>query len=351
MTTPKDNRSNGKPTRKEPILVTGGCGFIGHHLVRVLAERGHTVRVLDDLSTGSLDRLPDHPAVTFLEGSVLNADEVRKAADGIGLVFHLASVVGMLRATADPAFTYEVATEGTSTVLEETGDVPAVLFSSSAVYGLVRGEAVREEDSLPLEDALDYDGGKHGYACGKWSTEKIGLDAAAQGRKVMILRPFNVVGHGQSGSYGMVLPRFLNQARAGEPLTVYDDGQQRRCFSEVGTFVETLLRLVHAPESWQPRECVFNVGSAESTAIGDLARLVLAATGSSSPIIQRPFSEVFPGKQDVRDRIPNTDRVSKLIGTVDWPTMEEIVRGVAADAEAQHRADHANPESLHASNP
>lgn len=321
-------QGNGWPTPEAgPVLVTGGCGFLGHHLVARLLNEGYAVTVLDDLSTGVVSNLPEDERVRFIEGSVLDPAACRKAGQGMSALFHLAGVVGMRLAVGDRDKAYKIAVEGTRNVLEATPGVPAILYSSSAVYGLTSRVAVAESDTPGETGVMAYDGGYRGYATGKWDLEAIGQEAAQEaGRSILIVRPFNAVGEGQTGTYGMVVPSFISMARSGEPLTVYDDGGQSRTFSHVGTFVEALIRLVNQPEAWVYPNNVFNIGTSESTTIGELAQIVLDETGSDSDVHYIPYGEIFPGKVDVRARVPDTTRLESLIGSVEWPTIREVVR-------------------------
>ncbi|WP_405773780.1 NAD-dependent epimerase/dehydratase family protein [Streptomyces sp. NBC_00859] len=314
-----------------PVLVTGGAGFIGGHLVEALSRAGHRVRVLDDLSTGLAATVQDLPGVRLVRGSVLDAGDVSRAAEGTGLVIHLAGVVGMRLAAEMADHAYRVGREGTDTVLRHTGGTPVVLVSSSAVYGLSDGSSPLD-DELPVDRSvpLAYDGGAPGYATGKWEMERLGLDAAAR-RPVLIVRPFNVVGPRQSGRYGMVLPTFWGQAQAGVALTVHGDGSQRRCFTDVGQFIGRLRELCAAPRAWQARRPLYNIGSVTSTSITELAALVLKATGGTAGITHVPYESVFPGRVDVTGRVPRVDRLRDLTGETVWLPAASIVAKMLAD--------------------
>ena len=313
-------------------LVTGGCGFIGHHLVRRLLESGIAVTILDDLSTGRLENLPEHRELEWIEGSVLDRETVARAVDGADLIFHLASMVGMRRVDKDPDGAYRISSQGTQILLDASASIPFVAFSSSSVYGLETRGRVAEDDALSDGHALAYDSGRPGYASGKWAMENLVL-AVREERPILVLRPFNVIGEGQSGSYGMVVPRFLAQAAAGLPLSVYGDGEQERCFSCVHGFVDRVLRLVELPTAWRSPTNVLNIGSDEPTAIGDLARIVIEETGSSSRIETVVYDEVYPGRRDVRWRSPNLERIEGLLGPEPWPTIRELVRRLVASSQ------------------
>lgn len=323
-------RSHGEASMGERILLSGGCGFIGSHLVRALLGAGHRVTVLDDLSTGALTSLPASPHLEFVQGSILDPVPVTRAARGVDAVVHLAGVVGMRLATERREEAHRVAAEGTRRLLEATGDAPALLVSSSAVYGLGKGGPVREEDAAGPGGCLQYDGGLPGYASGKLALEAAGAEHAARGRPVRVLRPFNVVGPGQSAAYGMVLPTFVRRALEGRPLVVHDDGEQTRTFSDVRTFVACAVRLLSRPEAWSPTDLAVNVGATTPIRIGELARLVVEETGAEVPVEFVPYHRAFPGRRDVRAREPDVSRLRSLLGPVEWPGMREIVRDVVA---------------------
>jgi UDP-glucose 4-epimerase len=309
--------------RPGTVLVTGGCGFIGSNLVRRLLVEGHAIRVLDDLSTGSIASLPKHRRVEFHHGSILDGALVRRLARDADVVLHLAGVVGMELATRAPERAWITSVHGTRHVLR-AGRAPVVLFSSSAVYGLA-ADVAGENGDVPRAAPLAYDGGRRGYACGKWEMERIGLRAARNGRDVLVLRPFNVVGPGQTGAYGMVLPRFIDCARRGEPLPIYGDGCQTRCFSDVRTFTDVVLRLLRSDAAWRDPCRSVDVGCGVPTSIEDLAASVLRQLGRDLPVRHLPYENVFPGRRDVLHRVPSGERLERWIGPVAWPDVHTIV--------------------------
>jgi len=312
-------------------LVTGGCGFIGRHLVRALLARGEKVVVVDDLSTGRREALAPHPRLALVVASVLERRALARAAAGADRIYHLAGVVGMRLATSRRDRAYRTAREGTANLLALSAPVPTVLFSSSAVYGL-SPRTPSPESPLPLEESnLVYDGGEPGYSLGKRHLEELGREEAARGRPVLAVRPFNVAGPGQSGAYGMVLPTFVDRAAAGAPLPVYGDGSQTRTFSGVERFVETLIRLTAIEEAWELPDHVVNLGARRPLSIMALARRVIALMGSSSPIEVVPFERVFPGFQDAPCRIPDTGRAESLLGRIEWPSVDELIHAVRRD--------------------
>ncbi|GGK16284.1 nucleoside-diphosphate sugar epimerase [Pilimelia terevasa] len=314
------------PTRSAaPILVAGGCGFIGSVVTRSLSHLGRTVRVLDDLSTGSAHSVAGLPNVRLIRGSVLDRTAVAAAADGVGAVLNFAGVVGMRLAASQAAHAYAVATTGTANLLAAGGDAPVALCSSSAVYGLSDGSvSLHERLVIPRSVPRAYDGSDDGYATGKWEMEQLGL-RASDDRPVLIVRPFNVVGPGQTARYGMVVPSFVRHALAGEALPVFGDGTQRRCFSEVNEFVHLFLRLLRNPAAWSPGMNIINVGSTTETSINQLAAATLAATGSVAGVVYQPYGQIFPGRRDVMARLPVVDRMCELAGRPDWPGLGSVI--------------------------
>jgi nucleoside-diphosphate-sugar epimerase len=192
--TPYICQNSPEVTMNTRTLVTGGCGFIGSHIVARLVENGDSVSVLDDLSTGRHENLPASPLVTFHLGSVLDTTAIKRAAEGTDRVIHLASVVGMRLASTNTTGAYHVSAEGTSRVLAGTSNAPVVMFSSSAIYPASADRAHHETDTLSSEAALTYDGGQRGYACGKLRLERLAMEASKSGRRVLIIRPFNIIG-------------------------------------------------------------------------------------------------------------------------------------------------------------
>ena len=312
------------------VLVTGGAGFIGRKLVGHLLADGRSVTVLDDLSARNSGDLPRHPWLKFIPASVLDEAAVRESSRGAHLIFHLASLVGMRRVVPNLELTYQTSVKGALNVLKWTGNAPVVLFSSSAVYGHLSGGNTGEGQEINEETPLAYDGGHRGYASGKWQMERLGLEASVNGRPVMILRPFNIVGTGQNTD-GMVIPTFVDKAIANMPIPVFDDGLQTRAFGCVDYFIGCLMRLVAGTEAWRTPRNIINLGSSRQTSILDLAKIIKEETQSHSCLEFIPFDRVYPGLRDVRTREANTQRLEGLIGPVKWPDIRTIIRSILLD--------------------
>jgi UDP-glucose 4-epimerase len=297
------------------VVVTGGAGFIGSHLAEALVGAGHDLVVLDDLSTGSLANLAALDAssrLRFVEGSILEAGLVDELLAGADLCYHLAAAVGVRRIMEQPLQSLRTNLRGTELVLEAADHhrVPIVLASTSEVYG--------KNDSGPLAEDADRILGssqvhRWHYATSKAADEALALSYGQEsGLKVIVTRFFNTVGPRQTGRYGMVVPRLLSQALAGEPLTVYGDGQQTRCFTYVGDTVRCLLDLPRFEHCWGQ---VFNVGQASEISMLELAERIVALTGSRSCIRLVPYQEAYgAGFEDMRRRVPDTTRLRAAIG-------------------------------------
>lgn len=307
------------------VVVTGGAGFIGSHLVRRLCAAGHAVTVLDDLSTGDLSRLAGLP-VRFIHGDVRDREAVREAIRGADAIFHLAAVVGVPHAMSRQWDSLTTNILGTLNILQETRETktPIVLASSSAIYGKITKVPVDEEAEVLL-------GNTHKsawtYSYAKLAEEVLARAAAREwGARVKIVRYFNVIGPGQSGSYGMVVPRFVRSALRGEPLVVYGDGSQTRTFVDVEDALDATL-LVWERGEWG---AVYNVGGQQEIAILDLARRVIDLTGSRSPIQFVPYDRAFgPDFEETPRRKPSIARVMAL-GYTPKRSLDDTLRAVIA---------------------
>jgi UDP-glucose 4-epimerase len=316
-------------------LITGGAGFIGSHLCDELLARGHQVHVLDNLSTGSLDNvrhLKDHPGFDYTIDSADNAPVVAELVDEADAVYHLAAAVGVALIVESPVSTIETNVHCTEVVLAEASrkSKPVLVASTSEVYGKNGAVPFREDCDLRLGRT---DVSRWAYACSKAIDEFLAIAYwKERGLPAVVVRMFNTVGPRQTGRYGMVIPRFVRQALAAQPLTVYGDGSQRRCFCHVGDVVSALADLMARDAAHGE---VINVGSQEETSIGELAERVIELTGSESGISFIPYDEAYEeGFEDMHRRIPDTSKVERMIGWRPTRSLDEIVVDVAAAARA-----------------
>jgi UDP-glucose 4-epimerase len=313
------------------VLITGGAGFIGSHLGEACLERGDEVFVLDDLSTGSIENirvLKKNPRFHYTIGSVDHHAVVAELVDQCDLVFHLAAAVGVKLIVESPVRTIETNVHGTEVVLAEAAkkQKKVLIASTSEVYGLSDQIPFREDGNLVLGATTK---GRWSYACSKALDEFLALAYWREKRlPTIIVRLFNTVGPRQTGRYGMVIPTFVRQALAGEPITVYGDGSQSRCFTHVADVVGALLRLADAPGAVGE---VFNIGSTEEVTIGDLAERVKTQAGSRSEIVRVPYSEAYEaGFEDMPRRVPDLAKIGGLIGYRPTRTLEQILDDVIA---------------------
>jgi UDP-glucose 4-epimerase len=310
-------------------LITGGAGFIGSHLAERLLADGHEVSILDNLSTGSIDNishLKGRPGFSYTIDSVTNESLLAELIDRGDVIFHLAAAVGVKLIVEQPVHTIETNVHGTEVVLKHANKKKKLVMiaSTSEVYG--------KSTSVPFQEAADLVLGpsaKHrwAYACSKLIDEFLAL-AYWKERKlpVVVVRLFNTVGPRQTGQYGMVLPTFVRQALAGQPLTVFGDGTQSRSFTYVGDVVDALVRLTQEPRAIGE---VFNIGNTGEVSIRDLAERVKAMTGSDSPIHFVPYDQAYEaGFEDMPRRVPDISKIRQLVGYEPKLGLEEIIRTV-----------------------
>lgn len=315
-------------------LITGGAGFIGSHLAERLLARGEAVTVLDDLSTGrraNIEHLAEREEFEFVRGDVRDSDLVDELAGRSDRVFHLAAVVGVEEVIERPLRTISVNTEGTRTVLRAASreQTPLFLASTSEIYGKRQqpgGEQLREDDDWMLGPTTKR---RWAYACTKAEDEFMALaHAEERDLPVVIGRFFNVVGPRQSGAYGMVIPTLVGQALRGEPLTVYGDGQQTRCFLHVEDAVRAVTGLMDASAACGN---VYNVGREDEISINDLAESIVEMTGSDSEIRCVPYEDAFGDDfEEMRRRTPSTERLRSTTGFEPERSLAEILRDVIA---------------------
>ncbi len=311
-------------------LITGGCGFIGSHLAETLLTQGHQVTVLDDLSTGKIQNLAGlegNQSLTTLIGSVTDEDLVHEAVRGSDQIYHLASAVGVRLIMDKPVETIDTIVTGTQFVLKHANRYrkPVLLTSTSEVYG--------KSTAVPFDEDGDRLSGpttKHrwAYACAKALDEFMAMAYWKATRlPVIVVRLFNTVGPRQTGQYGMVVPNFVRQALAGEPLQVHGDGSQSRCFCHVADVVRGL---VAAMECGAARGQVINLGATEEITILELARKIVSETKSSSKIRLIPYTEVFgDGFEDMQRRVPSISKAGRLLNWQPERSLTEIIVDVA----------------------
>ena len=297
-------------------FITGGAGFIGSHLSEALIAQGHRVIALDDLSTGSvsnLEKVIDNPDFTFIEGTVLDKKEINHIAADANIIVHLAAAVGVKLVTDEVIYTIETNIMGTQVVLDAalTHNCKVMIASTSEVYGKNNKFPFHEEDDVVLGPSSK---NRWGYAASKMIDEFLGLAYHKEhGLDVILFRLFNTVGPRQVGRYGMVVPRFVQQALQNDPLTVYSDGQQSRCFCDARDVVQAIIKLSESPDA--PGR-VFNIGGTKELTILELAMMVKEITSSSSPIVHIPLHEVYgEGFEETHRREPDLSRIQS---TIDW---------------------------------
>jgi UDP-glucose 4-epimerase len=310
-------------------LITGGSGFIGSHLSDRLLSLGHEVLVLDDLSTGSIENithLKSKPGFSYVIDTVTNEPLIAEMIDRCDVVYHLAAAVGVKLIVEQPVHTIETNVHGTEVVLKHANKKKKLVFiaSTSEVYGKSADVPFREEADLVLGATAKH---RWAYACSKMIDEFLAL-AYWKERKlpVIVVRLFNTVGPRQTGQYGMVLPTFVRQALAGQPITVFGDGKQSRSFTYVGDVVDALVALATEPKAIGG---VFNIGNVDEVSIRELADRVKLATGSSSEIQYIPYDQAYEaGFEDMPRRVPDIGKLAKLIGYEPKVGLDEIIRRV-----------------------
>jgi UDP-glucose 4-epimerase len=319
-------------------VITGGAGFIGGHLTEYLLGVGDEVVVLDNMSTGSLANLSavrNHPRLTVVEGSILDRPLVEHVVSGADRVFHLAAAVGVRVIVEQPLTSLRTNIQGTENVLDACTATGAILLlvSTGEVYGKNVTPGLTEDADRILGSAAK---SRWTYAAAKSIDEAFAHAYRSEyGLDVAIVRPFNTVGPRQTGRYGMVVPNLVGQAQRGEPLTVFDDGQQSRCFAYVGDVVPAMVRLAETPAAYGQ---AVNLGSTNEITILDLARRVISVLDSSSSITFVPYALAYAdGYEDMRRRVPDIGLARELIGFNPATPLDQIIRNVAAAP-----GDHAN---------
>jgi len=297
------------------VLITGGAGFIGSHLSEKMLKDGHRVTVVDDLSTGCLENvshLVEHERFEFVRDTVLNEAVMTTLVDRCDVIYHLAAAVGVQLIVDRPVHTIETNIHGSEVVLNLANKFgrKILIASTSEVYGKNTKVPFSEDDDTTLGSTRFT---RWSYACSKMVDEFLALAYHDQfGLAVVICRFFNTVGPRQTGQYGMVVPRFVRRALAGEPLEIYGTGRQSRCFCNVADVVEAIVKLMETP---QAEGEVVNVGTDERVTIEDLADMVIRMTGSSSTKRYLTYEQAYGRAfDDMMVRQPDLTKIKKLIG-------------------------------------
>jgi len=317
------------------VLISGGAGFIGSHLCELLLSKGYRVTAMDDLSTGSLDNvyhLIKNPQFQFVRETILNNQVLDRLASKAEIIIHLAAAVGVKLIIENPVHTISTNIMGTEAVLSTANrySCKVMIASSSEVYGKGARVPFHEDDDCLVGPTSH---NRWAYAASKTVDEFLGLAYFQQYKlPVVIMRFFNTVGPRQTGRYGMVVPNFVRQALRNEPVTVYGDGTQSRCFADVSDVTSFIQRLMEIPEALGQ---VLNIGSTEEITIKDLACRVIQLTGSNSTIKYIPYDQAYsPGFEDMMRRVPSIDKISSLTKFSPKCTLDEILRRVI-DYEAE----------------
>ncbi len=322
------------------FLITGGAGFVGSHLAEELLQRGHFVHVLDDLSTGSMGNVAHLRSAERFEYTIDSADNHHVVAEAVDLadaVYHLAAAVGVELIVGSPVRTIETNVHCTEVVLSHAAKKgkPLLIASTSEVYGKSAQLPFREDGDLLIGPTTL---GRWAYACSKAIDEFLAI-AYWRERQLptVICRLFNTVGPRQTGRYGMVIPRFVHQALTGQPIEVYGDGTQRRCFLHVADAVQALADLMSGGEHYGE---VFNVGSTEEISIAELAELVRERAGSSAPIRLVPYEQAYgSGFEDMARRVPDIGKIERALDWRPRRSLEQIVDSVV-DYQLRTSDDH-----------
>ena len=323
-------------------LITGGAGFIGSHLAEALLDEGYTVTIIDNLSTGSIENinhLTAHPRFHFAIDSITNDVVMDRLVSECDMIFHMAAAVGVDLIVRDPVHVIETNVLGTHAVLKAAARYrkKVLIASTSEIYGKSTQVPFKEDDDTLLGPTTK---ARWCYSTSKAVDEFLGLAYHRQmSLPVVIFRLFNTIGPRQTGQYGMVVPRLMQQGLKGEPLTVYGDGQQTRCFCDVRDTVRAIVGLAKSPEAVGQ---VVNIGSTEEISIYQLACHVIRLiddlhiepfrTGNEADRISFvPYEEVYQADfEDMRRRVPDTSKIQQLIGWMPERTLDETLTDIIA---------------------
>ena len=314
------------------VLITGGAGFVGSHLSEALLERGDEVFILDNLSTGSIENvvhLKSNPRFHYTIDTVSNEPVLAELVDRCDIVVHLAAAVGVKLIVEQPVHTIETNVHGTEVVLKHANKKKKLVLiaSTSEVYGKSADVPFREDADLVLGPTIKH---RWAYACSKMIDEFLALAYWKEKKlPVIVVRLFNTVGPRQTGQYGMVIPNFVRQALAGQPITVFGDGTQSRSFTYVGDVVKAMVALIDEPRAIGQ---VFNIGNGKEISIRDLATKIKEMTGSTSKIVTIPYDQAYEaGFEDMPRRVPDLTKIHAAIGYVPKVGLDEIIDRVVAE--------------------
>jgi UDP-glucose 4-epimerase len=317
------------PKKKKSALITGGAGFIGSFLAEDLLNRGYRVFAVDNLSTGSLDNiehLQTNRNFTFEVGSIIDEELMEDMVAASDMVFHLAAAVGVKLIIEKPVDTIETNVLGTEIMLHLANkhDKSILITSTSEVYGKNEKVPFKENDDSVLGPTSR---SRWSYACSKAVDEFLALAYYHEKKlPVVIVRLFNTIGPRQTGQYGMVVPTFVKQALLGHDITVYSDGKQTRCFTDVRDVTGALIDLINNRKAYGE---VFNIGNNKDISIGKLAETIRKMTGSGSKIVHVPYDKAYEkGFEDMRKRLPDISKAKSLIGFQPRIKLEETLNDI-----------------------
>ena len=314
------------------ILVTGGAGFIGSHLCERLIQGGHVVTAIDNFSTGrtsNLSSLIGSPNFILFEESILDTKVLNPIIKDTDYIFHLAAAVGVFNIVKNPLASLLTNIRGTENVLEaaHASNTPVFLTSSSEVYGKNVSDSLKESDDRILGSPVTL---RWSYSEAKAIDESLAFAYYVEKElETRIIRFFNTVGPRQLGAYGMVVPRFVKAALANEPITIYGDGKQTRCFAHVYDVIDAVVAVAFADNTIGK---VINIGNNKEISINGLAQMIIAKTGSMSEIVYVPYEEAYgDGFEDMERRVPNIDLINQLVGWRPKRDLSTIITDISAE--------------------
>jgi UDP-glucose 4-epimerase len=320
-------------------LITGGAGFVGSHLADSLLAKGYRVIAIDDLSTGSImniEHLKSHPSFTYVIEDMMEKSLLAELVDQVDVIFHLAAAVGVRLIVESPVRTLETNIGATELLLQMAvkKKKKVLITSTSEVYGKSQKVPFNEDDDLVMGATTR---GRWSYACSKAIDEFLALAYYREkGLPTVIVRLFNTVGPRQTGTYGMVVPRFVECALANQPISIFGDGSQSRCFGYVGDVVEALVRLMEHPQAVGE---IFNLGSKEEISIVELAKFVKEVLNSQSELKFLSYEEAYgAGFEDMQRRVPDLTKAGGLISYRPTTSLREIILLVAEHMQEQKKA-------------